>query len=136
MLLVLDEQLAGKRLVDALRDRGLEVAGVGDFGVTGRPDPDVLRRIDESQEGPWVFVTMDVTIVEDHPRFDWGRYAIAWIRVHEELTGAAFERAKINIIQRRAHEIVEQGRGAHHTYTQDRRIKARPSIAAELRRRL
>lgn len=32
--LVLDEQVAGKRLLDGLRARGIEVSSVGDFGVT------------------------------------------------------------------------------------------------------
>ena len=38
-LLVLDEQLANPRLVSALRDRGIEVQTVSDFGVTGIPIP-------------------------------------------------------------------------------------------------
>jgi hypothetical protein len=58
---------------------------------------------------------MDVTIVEEHPGFDWDRYAIAWISVHEELTGAAFEASKTDIVHRHALQIVEQGRGDHHT---------------------
>jgi hypothetical protein len=37
VLLVLDEQLAGRKLLDALEGRGLAVKTLGDFGVTG-PD--------------------------------------------------------------------------------------------------
>jgi hypothetical protein len=38
-LLVLDEQLTAKSLVDGLRPRGLEVKTVKDFGVTQRAIP-------------------------------------------------------------------------------------------------
>lgn len=37
--LVLDEQLANPRLVAALKERGIEVSTVADYGVTGRPMP-------------------------------------------------------------------------------------------------
>jgi hypothetical protein len=134
--LVLDEQLASKQLVEGLRARGLEVKTVADFGVTGRADPDVVRTIDERQSGPWVFVTMDLTIVEEHPGFDWDRYAIAWIAVHEDLSGAAFEAGKTDVVHRHAHQIIEQGRGDHHTYTARQRIRSRPSLATQLRRKL
>lgn len=65
--LVLDEQLANPRLVAALKERGIEVSTVADYGVTGRADADVVRRIGERLGRPWVFVTMDLTIVEDFP---------------------------------------------------------------------
>lgn len=134
--LVLDEQVAGKRLLDGLRARGIEASSVGDFGVTGRADPDVLRTIDSTPSQNWVFVTMDLTIVEDHPGFDWNRYAIAWILVHQRLTGAAFEASKTDIVHRHAHQMLEQGRGAHHTYSAKSHTKTRPSLASQLRRRL
>jgi hypothetical protein len=135
-LLVLDEQIASKRLVDGLRARGLEISTVGDFGVTGRPDPDVVRTIDGRLPGMWVLVTMDLYIVEHHPGFDWDRYAIAWITVHEDLRGAAFEAAKNDVAHRHAHRIGEQGRGHHYTYTAKQRIRSRPSLATQLRRKL
>ena len=117
-LLVLDEQLAGKSLISALGSRGLEVKTLGDYGLTGRPDPDVVRRIDEREPTVWVLVTMDLTIIEEHPGFDWDRYAIAWIVVHADLRGARIEQSKHNIVHRFAHEMVQQGRGDHHTYTE------------------
>lgn len=135
-LLVLDEQLGSRRLIDGLRSRGLDVQGLGDFGLTGQLDPDVLRRVDGRYTGAWVFVTMDFTIIEDHPGFDWTRYAIAWVAVHQELAGAAFEQSKANIVHHHALRIIEQGRGDHHTYTEAQRHKSRPSLASQLRRRL
>jgi hypothetical protein len=135
-LLVLDEGLASRRLVDGLVARGLEVSTVGDFGVTGRPDPDVVRTIGDRHSAMWVLVTMDLRIVEEHPGFDWGRYAIAWIRVHEELRGGAFEAAKTDIVHHHARRITEQGRGDHFTYTATQRIRSPPSLAAQLRRPL
>jgi hypothetical protein len=135
-LLVLDEQLAGKSLMLALEARGLEVKTLGNYGVTGRPDPDVVRRIDEREPTMWVLVTMGLTIVEEHPGFDWDRYAIAWIVVHQELRGAKFEQSKHNIVHRYAHEIVQQGRGDHHSYSEQRRTRSRPSLSSQLKRRL
>lgn len=133
--LVLDEQLANPRLVQALRERGLDVATVGDFGVTGRPDPDVVRRIAEQQSGPWILVTMDLTIVQDHPGFDWLRYAIAWVRVHKDLTGGQVEVAKTETIQRHAHTIKEQTVGDHFTYSAKRCEKHPPSLASMMEKR-
>lgn len=133
-LLALDEQLSNPRLVAGLKDRGIEVATVADFGVTGRADPNVVRRIDEQHSGSWVFVTMDLTIVEDFPGFDWSRYAVAWVRPHEQLRGESVEREKAEIVHRHAHTIREQARGDHHTYTATRHFKSRPSLATLLRR--
>jgi hypothetical protein len=134
--LVLDEQLCGRGLIDALRARGLAVATVKDFGAGGRPDPDVVRRIDERCDGPWVLITMDFTIVEDFPGFDWIRYAIAWVVPREELRGGAFQHEKNDIVHRHVHQMVEHGRGDHHTYTVKQHQKSRPSLASQLRRRL
>ncbi len=135
-LLVLDEQLTARSLVDGLRSRGLDVRTVRDFGVTHGTDPDVVRTVGDRHAGHWVLVTMDVTIVEDHRGFDWDRYAMAWIVLREGLTGAAVERAKANILHRWAHEIVALRRGAQRTYHESTRAKTRPSLASQLNRRL
>lgn len=135
-LLVLDEQLEAKSLVTALTDRGLAVKTLGDYALTGRPDPDVVRSIDQRESGMWVLVTMDLRIVEDHPGFEWERYAIAWILVHEDLVGVKFEQSKRNVIHKYAHEMVQQGRGDQHSYSEQRRTKSRPSLSSQLRRPL
>jgi hypothetical protein len=59
---------------------------------------------------------MDFTVVEDFPGFDWGRYAISWVIVHEDLRGAAFEHEKNDTVKQRH--------------------KSRPSLVSQLRRRL
>lgn len=135
-LLVLDEQLCRGLLIEGLRLRGYDVKTVKDFGATGRPDPDVVRRIDDGHTGPWVLATMDFTVIEDFPGFDWGRYAISWVIVHEDLKGAAFEHEKNDIVHRHVHQMVEQARGDHHSYTVKQRHKSRPSLVSQLRRRL
>jgi hypothetical protein len=135
-LLVLDEQLCRGGLIEALRTRGLDVSTVKDFDANGRPDPDVVRRIDDGRKGPWVLITMDFTIIEDFPGFDWDRYAIAWVVVHHELKGAAFEHEKNDIVHRHVHQMVEQGRGDHYTFTVKQRHRSRPSLSSQLRRRL
>lgn len=135
-LLVLDEQLCRRLLIEGLRLRGYGVKTVKDFGATGRPDPDVVRRIDDGYAGLWVLVTMDFTVVEDFPGFDWDRYAIAWVSIHEDLKGAAFEHEKNDIVHRHVHQMVEQGRGDHHTFTVKQRHKTRPSLVSQLRRKL
>jgi hypothetical protein len=135
-LLVFDEQLASARLVSALHDRGLDAQTVGDFAVTGRPDPDVVRGIENSSSiaGGWVLVTMDLTIVEDFSGFDWSLYAIAWIHVPVHMRGAAVERAKADIVHRHAHVIAEQVPGDHHTYTARQHFRHRPSLTSLMRR--
>src|SRR3954464_14809044 len=135
-LLVLDEQLCRGLLIEGLQLRGLDVKTVKDFGAAGRPDPDVVRKIDDGHKGPWVLVTMDFTVGEDFPGFDWGRYAISWVIVHEDLRGAAFEHEKNDIVHRHVHQMVEQGRGDHHTYMVKQQHKSRPSLTSQLRRRL
>jgi hypothetical protein len=135
-LLVFDEQLERSSLANSLRIRGMEVATVGDFGATGRPDPDVVRKIIAAQKAHWILVTMDLTIVEDYPGFDWSRYAIAWIRVHEELKGAAVEREKAEILQRHAHVIRELANGDHHTFTATQHLKSPPSLNYMTRKRV
>jgi hypothetical protein len=132
-LLVLDEQLANPRLVSALEDRGIETKSVGDFGVANHPDPDVVRRIDARHPGAWVLVTMDLTVVEDYPGFDWNRYAIAWVVVHKSLSGSRVEQAKHEIVHRHAHRMREQARGDHHTYTAEKHFTTMPSLNRLLR---
>jgi predicted nuclease of predicted toxin-antitoxin system len=133
--LVLDEQLSNPRLVAALRDRGIDASVVADYGVTGRPDPDVVRRIDDQESDSWVLVTMDLTVVEDFPGFDWSRYAIAWVQVRDDLRGARVEYEKTDIIQRHAHTMREQVRGDHYTYMVNRHFKHRPSLATLISRK-
>ena len=135
-VLVLDEHLAGGKLVAALRDRGLDVRTLGDLGVTGRPDPDVVRRVDERLGMAWLLLTMDLTIVEDYPGFDWDRYAIAWVTVPDHLRGAPVETWKRNVVHRHLHEMTEQRRGDQHTYTLERHYKSRPSLNVLLRRKV
>jgi hypothetical protein len=89
----------------------MERRGALSADVTGSPDPDVARRIDDQCSGAWVLVTMDLTVVEDYSGFDWNRYAIAWVVVHETLAGARVEQAKHEIVHRHAHKIREQGAG-------------------------
>ena len=45
-------------------------------------------------DGLWVLVTMDGTIVDEHPRFEWHAYAIAWIVIGSHLGGVQVEQAK------------------------------------------
>ena len=133
-LLVLDEQLCRGLLIEGLLLRGYEVKTVKDFGAAGRPDPDVVRRIDT---GPWVLVTMDFTVIEDFPGFDWGRYAISWVIVHEDLKGAAFEHQKNDIVHRHVHQMVEQALWRPPQLTPSSSgHKSRPSLVSQLRRRL
>ena len=135
-LLVHDEQLTAKILVAGLESRGYDVKTVFDFGVNSKADPDVVRTINSRCRRHWVLVTMDVTIVEHHQRFDWDRYAIAWIVPPEKLKGAAVERAKIDIVHRWVREIAELGKGDHHTYYEKRHSRSRPSLSSQLRRQL
>jgi hypothetical protein len=71
---------------------------------------------------------------EDFAGIDWD--AIAWVVPREDLRGAAFEHEKNDIVHRHVHQMVEQGRGDHRTYTVKQRHKTRASLAAVLRRRL
>jgi len=99
-----NEQLCRGLLIEGLQLRGLDVKTVKDFGAAGRPDLDVVRKIDDGHKGPWVLVTMDFTVLEDFPGFDWGRYAISWVIVREDLRGAAFEHEKNDIVHRHVHQ--------------------------------
>jgi hypothetical protein len=131
--LVFDEQIASARLVQALSERGIDAATVGDFGAEGTADPDVVRRVARELGSAWVLVTMDLKIVDEHQGFDWGRYAIAWVPLRQGISGGRVEVEKTEIVQRHAHEIREQSPGDHYTYTTDKRFKHRPSLASIMR---
>jgi predicted nuclease of predicted toxin-antitoxin system len=134
-LLVLDEQFANPRLIAALRDRGIDAMTVGDYGVIGRSDPDVVREIQRSaRRKPWVLVTMDLTIMEEHQGFKWERYAIAWVVLREGLRGVRVEREKSEIVHRHAHLIHQQAPGDHHTYTSTQHFRQPPSLTSLLKR--
>lgn len=112
--LVLDEHLMGLR--KGLELRGLDARTVEEFRATSTLDPDVIRAISDGMGvAPWILLTMDLTIIDDHKRFEWERYAIAWIVIESHLRGIAVENAKTNVVQRHAHVIVEQRPGDHFT---------------------
>jgi hypothetical protein len=103
-VLVLDEHLTGA--CSGLAGRGIPVKTVHDFNAGSTADPTVIRTIaDKMGDTPWVFVTLDGTLVDEHRGFDWERYAIAWIVVPTGVLGIAFEHAKVNVIQRHAHRM-------------------------------
>lgn len=79
---------------------------------------------------------MDLTIVEEHPGFDWSRYALAWVRIRKELKGTSAEQAKADTIHRHAHTIREQARGTHYTYSPKRYEKHPPSLASMTEKRI
>jgi hypothetical protein len=118
-----------------LAARGTQAQTLRHYEVTGRPDSDVVRRIAEQEPGQWVLVTMDLTILEDSPRFDWSRYAIAWVRVRDDLRGVVVEEAKIDIVHRYAHIIREQEPSDHHTYSANGHSRYPPSLTYMTRRR-
>jgi len=70
---------------------------------------------------------IDVT-AEKFLGFEWARYAIAWIKIDAHLAGIAVEHAKTNVVNRHAHQIVEQRRGDHFTYTRTSHYKHPPSL--------
>lgn len=83
---------------------------------------------------PWVLVTMDNSIIEDHRGFEWERYAIAWVVIDPRVRGAPAEYAKHNVIHRHAHQIIEQRPGGDHfTYTQPARHRSPPSLVTRQR---
>jgi hypothetical protein len=97
---------------------------VGDFRATSIIDPDVIRAVARGmRRDPWVLVTMDAGIVENHPGFEWQRYAIAWVLIDPHLSGVAVEHAKTDVAQRHAHQMVEQRPNDHFSYTAHARHK-------------
>ncbi len=130
--LVLDEHLTALR--PGLEQRGIAARTVQEFRATSIVDPDVIRAIAQCIASPWVLVTMDGTIVDEHPRFEWGSYAIAWIVIAPHLRGVAVEHAKADVLQRHAHQMVEQRPGDHHSYTQRARFRHPPSLLSANRR--
>jgi len=129
--LVLDEHIMAGRA--AMRQRGIDTRTVEDFNATSTLDPDVIRLIAAAMDCPWVLVTMDGSIVDDHPAFEWERYAIAWLTIDRYLKGAAVEFAKMDTLHRRAHQMLEQRPGDHHTYTRRSRYRCPPSLVSRQR---
>jgi hypothetical protein len=126
--LVLDEHLTA--LQSGLQQRGIDTRRVHDFHATSILDPDVIRAIARAMDGLWVLVTMDGNIVEEHPRFEWNEYAIAWILIGSHLRGVQVEQAKADVLQRHAHQMVDQRIGDHHTYTKRSRFRHPPSLVS------
>jgi hypothetical protein len=134
-LLVHDEQLCRPGLFVSLGERGIEAQPLSDFDASGKADPEVVRRVaGRLKARRWVLVTMDLTIDQDHPGFDWGRYAIAWVIVPRTLRGAAVERHKANVVQRYAHLMCEQRPGDLQTYTATQHFKHPPSVGSIMQR--
>lgn len=127
--LVLDEHLS--RIIPSLNARELRAQAVGEFHAKSTLDPDVVRAVATGmRRRPWILVTMDSSIVEEHRGFEWERYAIAWIVIDAHLKGAPVERAKHEIVHRYAHVMVEQSPGDHHTYRRTRHYKHPPSLVS------
>ena len=126
-VIVLDEHLT--RVTRSLRDRGVVVKTVADFHATSTLDPDVIRAVANGLPNEsWVLVTMDGTIVDEYPGFEWERYAIAWIKIDPRLSGIEVEHAKTDVVNRHAHSIIEQRPPDHHTYFRDRHYRHAPSL--------
>ena len=127
--LVLDVHLSSKTLVAGLRGRGYSMMTLQDLGLAGNtPDPDLARQASKKLGDDFVLVTIDLTILEDSPGFDWERYAIAWIKPDGHLSGAEVEAAKHDIFHHYADRIAEQIPGDHHTYTGGRYYRHPPSL--------
>lgn len=127
-MLVLDEHLTAP--CDGLRARGLDVRPVHDFGATSTLDPDLIRMVAAAMHKPWVLVTLDSGIKEEHRKFEWERYAIAWVLIPTEIKGIAVEHAKTDVVHRHAHRIVEQRADDHFSYTRRARHKSPPSLVS------
>lgn len=125
-ILVLDEHLSALQV--GLQCRGIDARTLDEFHATSTVDPDVIRVVDDALSVPWVLLTMDGTIIDEHPGFDWERYAIAWVKVDKHLRGIAVEHAKVDTVQRHAHKILEQRVGDHHSYTRDKHYRHPPSL--------
>ena len=131
--LVLDEHLAALR--KGLEQRLAGARTVGEFGSNSSLDPDMIRAVSSGMGAePWVLLTMDATIPDEHPNFEWERYAIAWILIEPHLRGIEVERAKAEVVRRHLHEITEQRPGDLFAYTRYQRHRAPPSLGSTLRR--
>lgn len=108
----------------------MDARRVHDFHATSILDPDVIRAVDQAMEAPWVLVTMDGTIVDEHPNLEWVRYAISWVVIERHLKGIAVEHAKAEVLHRHAHRMVEQRPGDHFTYTRRSRFRHPPSLVS------
>jgi hypothetical protein len=128
--LVLDVHLSSKTLLWGLRGRGHEVSTLEGLGLAGDTlDAEMAKCAgDKLGAGNCVLVTIDMTIVEDSPGFDWSRYAIAWIKPNPSLRGSDVEAAKHDVFHRYLDRIAEQEPGDHYTYTRGRFYKHPPSL--------
>ena len=126
--LVVDVHLASPVLMAGLQGRGILVRSLHEFGLDGTPDPDVVRQLESLIDHPWVLVTLDLEILEHHPNFDWGRYAIAWVMLPRQLKGVAVEHAKHGIVHHHAKRIEGQKPGDHFTYNETSQYKHPPSL--------
>lgn len=130
--LVLDEHLTAP--CAGLQDRGIDARPVHDFRATSILDPDVIRAVAAVMQGPWVLATLDGSLVEDNPAFEWERYAIAWLVLDPNLKGVAVEHAKTDILHHHARRMVEQRPGDHFSYTERARHKHPPSLLSARQR--
>jgi hypothetical protein len=131
--LVLDEPLAALRA--DLERHGVSARTVADFRLTSPLDPDVLRAVSSGMGAtPWVLVTTNATIPDEHRSFEWERYAIAWIVVDPDLGGIAVEQARADVVLRHRDDLTRQRPGDLFTYTRFHRHRAPPSLGSTLRR--
>src|SRR4051812_46190427 len=117
-------------MATGLRQRGYEVHTLQELQITSTPDPEVIRALAEKFSRPWVLVTQDGAVIEDHPKFEWQRYAIAWVQLPPHRRGEAAEYAKAEIVQRHAHRMVDQRPPDHFTYTVQQRHRDPPSLVS------
>lgn len=129
---MLDEHLGRARR--GLEERGIEAATLEDFNVKSTLDPDVVRGVASAMRQPWVLATLDGSIIEDFRNFEWERYAIAWVPLESHVRGIAAERAKLDIVARHAHRMIDQEPGDHFSYTRRRRQKSPPSLVSRSHR--
>lgn len=128
-ILVLDENVGSDRLVKALGDRGCAARTLKDLGANGKPDPDVVMETAKKIKKPWVLVTMDLSIIDDHSKFDWDRYALAWLFIRPDLSGIAVERSKTDTVHRWCHELRDMTPGNHWSLSIKARQRHAPSLA-------
>ena len=115
-----------------LRGRGFDAIPVADIGLGGkRPDADLVRQIGTNIDQAWVFVTLDLSIIEEASGFEWHRYAIAWVMVRAGLANVAFEHAKQNIVHKHAEKITSQEAGDHWSYTDRSCFKHPPGLVTD-----
>jgi hypothetical protein len=124
--LVRDEHVT--RAQGALQERGIDARRVHDFDAKSQLDPDVIRKVARFMDRPWVLVTLDGGLIKEAPRFEWERYAIAWVVLPPHVKGVAAERAKMDVVQRHAHHMIAQQPGDHYSYTRRARFRHPPAL--------